>query len=55
MEDILRPFELTAGMCHMHWLTPFVVYWRGGRSRRSCSHADASGEWLSHPLPHGGR
>ncbi|HIF6680971.1 TPA: glutathione-regulated potassium-efflux system ancillary protein KefG [Serratia marcescens] len=56
MEDILRPFELTAGMCHMHWLTPFVVYWaRRQKPEVLRSHADAYGEWLSHPLPHGGR
>ena len=36
MEDILRPFELTVGMCHMHWLTPFVVYWARRQSRRCC-------------------
>ncbi len=25
MNDILRPFELTAGMCRMHWMS--IVYW----------------------------
>lgn len=27
MNDILRPFELTAGMCRMHWMSPIIVYW----------------------------
>jgi glutathione-regulated potassium-efflux system ancillary protein KefG len=40
----------------MHWLTPFVVYWaRRQKPEVLRSHADAYGEWLSHPLPHGGR
>lgn len=54
MEDILRPFELTAAMCHMHWLTPVVVYWaRRQQPEMLKSHAQAYGDWLRNPL--GGR
>lgn len=56
MEDILRPFELTAAMCHMHWLTPMLVYWaRRQKPEVLESHATAYGDWLRNPLPHGGR
>ncbi|PLR33823.1 glutathione-regulated potassium-efflux system ancillary protein KefG [Chimaeribacter arupi] len=56
MSDILRPFELTAAMCRMHWLSPMVVYW----ARRQppdvlASHASAYADWLRSPLPNGGR
>ncbi|EGE7337614.1 glutathione-regulated potassium-efflux system ancillary protein KefG, partial [Escherichia coli] len=27
MSDVLRPFELAAGMCRMHWLSPIIIYW----------------------------
>ena len=27
MSDILRPFELTAAMCRMHWMSPIIIYW----------------------------
>ncbi|WP_191091670.1 glutathione-regulated potassium-efflux system ancillary protein KefG [Affinibrenneria salicis] len=54
--DILRPFELTAAMCHMHWLKPLIVY----RARRQSaevlaklSHAYA--DWLCAPIPEGDR
>lgn len=56
MEDILRPFELTAAMCHMHWMTPMLVYWaRRQKPEVLESHAAAYGDWLRHPLPQGGR
>jgi glutathione-regulated potassium-efflux system ancillary protein KefG len=56
MEDILRPFELTAAMCHMHWLTPMLVYWaRRQKPEVLENHATAYGDWLRNPLPHGGR
>ncbi|VTR60160.1 General stress protein 14 [Serratia fonticola] len=56
IEDILRPFELTAAMCHMHWLTPILVYWaRRQKPEVLSSHASAYGDWLRNPLPHTGR
>ncbi|WP_348235772.1 NAD(P)H-dependent oxidoreductase, partial [Salmonella enterica] len=27
MCDVLRPFELTAATCRMHWMPPIIVYW----------------------------
>nr|WP_086940686.1 glutathione-regulated potassium-efflux system ancillary protein KefG [Thaumasiovibrio occultus] len=27
IEEILRPFELIADLCQMHWISPMVVYW----------------------------
>lgn len=55
LSDILRPFELTAALCRMYWLTPFVIY----HARRLPpgvldSHAQAYKDWLSSPLPSGG-
>lgn len=56
MGDILRPFELTAAMCHMHWLTPILVYWaRRQKPEVLESHAKAYGDWLRNPLPYRGR
>ena len=39
MSDVLRPFELTAGMCRMHWLSPIIIYWARRQSvwRLACS------------------
>ncbi len=50
MEDILRPFELTASICHMHWMAPIVIYRvRRQRPEILASHATAYGEWLQSP------
>ena len=54
MNDILRPFELTAGMCRMHWMSPIIVYWPGGSSQRSCAAAPAYRDWLANPIAAGG-
>jgi glutathione-regulated potassium-efflux system ancillary protein KefG len=56
MSDILRPFELTAAMCRMHWMSPIIVYWaRRQEPQELASHAKAYGEWLASPIPAGGR
>lgn len=57
MGDILRPFELIAAMCHMHWLTPILVYWARRQKPEVLveSHAKAYGDWLRNPLPYRGR
>ncbi|EHM50372.1 MAG: glutathione-regulated potassium-efflux system ancillary protein KefG [Yokenella regensburgei] len=56
MSDILRPFELTAAMCHMHWMTPIIVYWaRRQPPEELASHARAYGDWLASPVIVGGR
>ncbi|OTA19479.1 glutathione-regulated potassium-efflux system ancillary protein KefG [Xenorhabdus beddingii] len=55
LEEILRPFELTASMCHMHWLTPMIIYWaRRLRPEVLMDHASAYREWLKAPLSLGG-
>ncbi|MBC8953884.1 glutathione-regulated potassium-efflux system ancillary protein KefG [Xenorhabdus sp. PB62.4] len=55
LEEILRPFELTALMCQMHWLSPMIVYSaRRQRPEALVSHADAYREWLKAPLSLGG-
>ncbi|CAM3771471.1 glutathione-regulated potassium-efflux system ancillary protein KefG [Rouxiella silvae] len=55
MSEIMRPFELTAAMCHMHWMTPIIIYWaRRQQPEVLASHAQAYGEWLQSPMPHGG-
>ncbi|MRT58423.1 glutathione-regulated potassium-efflux system ancillary protein KefG [Enterobacteriaceae bacterium RIT693] len=56
LSEILRPFELTAAMCKMHWMMPIIVYWARRQSKQELeSHAKAYGEWLANPLPTGGR
>ena len=55
MSDIMRPFELTAQMCRMHWMTPMILYWARRQPKEVMSHfARAYGEWLAAPLPNGG-
>ncbi|WP_092878291.1 glutathione-regulated potassium-efflux system ancillary protein KefG [Izhakiella capsodis] len=55
LSEIMRPFELTARMCHMHWLTPMVVYWARRQSSEAMKNfSRAYGEWLASPLPPGG-
>ena len=56
MSDVLRPFELSAGMCRMHWLSPIIIYWARRQSAQElASHARAYGDWLANPLSPGGR
>ena len=56
MSDVLRPFELTAGMCRMHWMSPIIVYWARRQTKQDLdSHAKAYGDWLANPIPVGGR
>ncbi|MDX7986265.1 glutathione-regulated potassium-efflux system ancillary protein KefG [Xenorhabdus sp. 12] len=55
MEEILRPFELAASMCQMHWLSPMIIYWaRRQKPDVLASHANAYHEWLKMPLSLGG-
>ncbi len=60
MEDILRPFELTASLCHMMWIAPMIIYWaRRQQPDRLAWHAGEYHHWLSNPfardkgMPHG--
>jgi glutathione-regulated potassium-efflux system ancillary protein KefG len=56
MSDVLRPFELAAGMCRMHWLSPIIIYWARRQSAQElASHARAYSDWLANLLPVGGR
>ena len=56
MSDVLCPFELAAGMCRMHWLSPIIIYWARRQSAQElASHARAYGDWLANPLSPGGR
>lgn len=55
MNDILRPFELTAGMCRMHWMSPIIVYWARRQSPDDLkSRARAYRDWLANPVTAGG-
>ncbi|MEC5343857.1 glutathione-regulated potassium-efflux system ancillary protein KefG [Brenneria populi] len=51
MEDFLRPFEMTASLCRMHWIKPMIVYC----ARRLppdvlSSHELAYAQWLAAPF-----
>ncbi|AXS07046.1 glutathione-regulated potassium-efflux system ancillary protein KefG [Klebsiella pneumoniae] len=55
MNDILRPFELTAGLCRMHWMSPIIVYWaRRQQPEELRSRALAYRDWLANPIAAGG-
>jgi len=55
MSDIMRPFELTAQMWRMHWLTRMVIYWARRQTPEVLRNfARAYGDWLASPLPNGG-
>lgn len=54
MEDILRPFELTAALCRMRWHKPLIVYWaRRQEPQILARHAANYGRWLAAPLDNG--
>ncbi|MGR5160231.1 glutathione-regulated potassium-efflux system ancillary protein KefG, partial [Vibrio owensii] len=51
LEQILQPLELTAGLCQMHWMEPFVLYWsRNVSDIDRYQHAEQYRQWLNHPL-----
>ncbi|TKI04984.1 glutathione-regulated potassium-efflux system ancillary protein KefG [Martelella alba] len=55
MDEVLRPFELTATLCRMRWLPPLVIYWARRQSADILKrHADAYVQWLNMPLEEGG-
>ncbi|CCK16253.1 Glutathione-regulated potassium-efflux system ancillary protein KefG [Cronobacter universalis NCTC 9529] len=55
LTDILRPFELTAAMCRMYWMTPLIIYWARRQSLSElASHGHAYERWLADPLTPGG-
>lgn len=51
MNDFLRPFEITAYLCQMHWLEPKVIYWSRNISKiERLQQADEYQRWLQNPL-----
>ncbi len=51
LEEILRPFELTAALCRMHWIEPLILYWaRNATDSTRSRHAEQYARWLSRPL-----
>lgn len=51
MDDLLRPFEMTAALCRMLWIKPMMVYWaRRLQPDVLSGHARAYGEWLASPF-----
>ncbi|MFB6421745.1 MAG: glutathione-regulated potassium-efflux system ancillary protein KefG [Candidatus Malihini olakiniferum] len=52
MEEVLRPFRMTAAMSRMHWLPPMIIYWaRRLPSNTLVNYANSYREWLVSPLP----
>ncbi|MDV7105439.1 glutathione-regulated potassium-efflux system ancillary protein KefG [Vibrio sp. TH_r3] len=50
MEQILQPFELTAGLCRMNWLEPMVLHWaRHITDVERYEHAETYRHWLMNP------
>lgn len=55
MSEIMRPFELTAQLCRMHWLTPMIIYLaRRQPPEVMKNYARAYGDWLTSPQLSGG-
>ncbi|MCP5821278.1 glutathione-regulated potassium-efflux system ancillary protein KefG, partial [Klebsiella pneumoniae] len=52
----LRPFELTAALCEMHWLAPVILY-AARRQGKAMLHEQAQAycDWLRAPQLTGGR
>ena len=56
MDEILRPFELTAALCRMQWLPPLVIYWARRQSPEVLKrHVDTYVQWLKAPQPERGQ
>lgn len=51
LEQILQPFELTAKLCQMNWLEPFVLYWaRNVDHATRLQYAQMYRQWLMNPI-----
>ncbi|NAW59192.1 glutathione-regulated potassium-efflux system ancillary protein KefG [Vibrio sp. V39_P1S14PM300] len=51
LDQILQPFELTAALCRMNWITPLVLYWsRNVGDLERYQHAEQYRQWLNNPL-----
>lgn len=59
LSAIMLPFELVAQTCHMHWLSPLVIYHARRQPKAILeTFSKAYTDWLDQPLPkellHGG-
>ncbi|NAZ69082.1 glutathione-regulated potassium-efflux system ancillary protein KefG [Vibrio toranzoniae] len=51
LQEILQPFELTAALCQMNWMSPLVLHWaRNVSDMARYQHAEAYRNWLQDPL-----
>ncbi len=51
LSELLRPFEMTAALCQMHWIEPLVLYWaRNVTDVERYQHAELYRLWLKDPL-----
>lgn len=51
LEEILRPFELTAAMCDMQWLEPSIIYAARRQSQQEMQQTiQKYRDWLQQPL-----
>lgn len=51
LAEILRPFELTAAMCDMHWLEPDIIYAARRQPKAQFQQAiDSYRQWMTQPL-----
>ncbi|OOF00814.1 glutathione-regulated potassium-efflux system ancillary protein KefG [Salinivibrio sp. MA351] len=51
MEELLQPFELTAALCRMHWVSPLVLHWaRRVTDADRNAFAELYADWLANPL-----
>lgn len=51
IDTILKPFEICADLCQMHWLPPLILHWaRRVTVDELNQHARAYQSWLANPL-----
>lgn len=51
VDEILRPFELSAMLCRMKWLPPLVLHWaRRIPAGEREQHAEDYRQWLEAPM-----
>ncbi|RXJ73433.1 glutathione-regulated potassium-efflux system ancillary protein KefG [Veronia nyctiphanis] len=52
MDELLQPFELTALLCKMRWVSPLVLHWaRRVTDEDREAHAEIYADWLLNPVP----
>ncbi|KJF81366.1 glutathione-regulated potassium-efflux system ancillary protein KefG [Photobacterium angustum] len=51
IDTILKPFEICADLCQMHWLPPLILHWARRVTQDELNqHARAYQSWLANPL-----